>query len=1245
MRSARSCAQSAAEMSAAIDRDNPWPGLASYDEAAQAWFSGRDAEIVELVRRIADEPVTVLFGKSGLGKSSLLKAGVFPVLRQRGLLPVPLRLLFGADAIDPMEQLAGALFSAFTAESIDHPPRVDGEPLWDYLHRDGLRFWTPKVRPVQPVFVLDQFEEVFTLGRRAGGGVVDALRDRLADLAENRIPAQLAERAERGESLALDVHAQPYKIVLSLREDFLPDLEGWMQALPSLRRNRMRLTPLQRREALQAVHNERTAHLVDAALASRIIDYLAGATDGDAAPVVEPALLSLVCRGINEARKRDGKECFDEAMFEAGKGRIVADFYRESLADQPPRVARFIEDELVTEQGFRNSYSVLAAVERGLVRREEIAALVDRRLLRLEHHLGAERVELTHDLLTRAVLEGRSRRVAHEAERQHRRRLWRYGLAALVIVALVGVLYSLQVSGERQRLARSRELAAISGNELSGDPQLAIALAAEGLRSADSTEARNALLTALRGSWPSADLDSDRLGGTGRALAIAPDGSRLAVLSGNGLLSLWDIEQLVPRQLWGGAKKVIELSDDDVTPGLTFDADGASVFVAALGAVHRFEVAGAGAKHELPLRDPRDRDPPELDPSERVDTLVASQLAVSRNGHWLAAVFSGGRLLMRQLDAESAHWVEVKVRTAEGHDEVPGFELVALSDDGSRIVGARDNPLGALQLKPAEGGHWTSAPIEPGDECRRPQSVSMAPNYVAWTWDASACAVPLTGDKSLAQKKIDRAIGDSIASSLGGAYVAIKSPDLQVGVGGPAAGGPARTLRGLGGDPPGNMSGLFAIDEKASRVAMLGEHGAVRVIYVGSERLLLVDAPELVSAVTGDGRWFAQAPRVQAEGEPGADLRLYALDQAFIVDELPRVQHRIALPAPVLEIHATRGRLLVTIATDPMRTLVIDAARGQVVGAPIEGQVRELGSAAELLVVPAGQDTQGRRLSTIVRRSDDQTLAPWVGAQAALIQLSRNRNRHLSAALVRSPGEAGTLRADVYRVRSGDLQRVGQLSGIPYNKDSSFELSDDGRVVHEWRLVTPRAAQQGQRPRPLDWAVQDGEVVDVRRVEGSAPTEEVSDDDGAAMRVIERGPNGRFELLRANDRELLARAGTHDTVFEFSPSAVMQTFDSDERLLAYVDAGEDERDPALHLYDLQERRPWLELPWFAYHVGFEGGGALLQADSQLIPLDTPLLLNFARWHVQRPLPDEKCRQYRLEASYWCRRPAAAPASR
>ena len=68
--------------------DNPWPGLNQFFEDHDRYFRGRDEEKAELFRLVKSETLTILFGKSGLGKSSLLQAGLFPLLRQAGYLPV-----------------------------------------------------------------------------------------------------------------------------------------------------------------------------------------------------------------------------------------------------------------------------------------------------------------------------------------------------------------------------------------------------------------------------------------------------------------------------------------------------------------------------------------------------------------------------------------------------------------------------------------------------------------------------------------------------------------------------------------------------------------------------------------------------------------------------------------------------------------------------------------------------------------------------------------------------------------------------------------------------------------------------------------------------------------------------------------------------------------------------------------------------------------------------------------------------
>ena len=183
----------------AIDEQNPWPGLGSFDEGAERFFNGRQNESAELRRLVLNAPLTVLFGASGLGKTSLVQAGLFPLLRKEHYLPVYVRLDLSDRAAPLIEQVKFALQTQLKARRIDAPAMRDGESLWSYLHRDGLELWSEQNQLLTPVFVFDQFEEVFTLGAENPAAVA-RLRIDLADLIENRLPATLAGNVESNEA-------------------------------------------------------------------------------------------------------------------------------------------------------------------------------------------------------------------------------------------------------------------------------------------------------------------------------------------------------------------------------------------------------------------------------------------------------------------------------------------------------------------------------------------------------------------------------------------------------------------------------------------------------------------------------------------------------------------------------------------------------------------------------------------------------------------------------------------------------------------------------------------------------------------------------------------------------------------------------------------------------------------------------------------------------------------------------------
>src|SRR5215472_3960689 len=139
-----------------------------FTEATQAFFHGRDAEAAELLRRVRRERLTILFGQSGLGKTSLLSAGLFPRLRAADFLPVYVRLDWTTEQISPVAQIKQALAANLAEHGVEGRAPASDETLWAYFHDKETEFWSRRNRLVTPVLVFDQFEEIFTLGQGAG---------------------------------------------------------------------------------------------------------------------------------------------------------------------------------------------------------------------------------------------------------------------------------------------------------------------------------------------------------------------------------------------------------------------------------------------------------------------------------------------------------------------------------------------------------------------------------------------------------------------------------------------------------------------------------------------------------------------------------------------------------------------------------------------------------------------------------------------------------------------------------------------------------------------------------------------------------------------------------------------------------------------------------------------------------------------------------------------------------------------
>jgi len=436
--------------------ENPWPGLAPYTEQQSGLFFGREEETEELLRLIQRETLTILFGRSGSGKSSLLHAGVIPRLRSGMYFPVILRLNFADLDVDPAGQVKAITLAAARECGLEIDSGANSAPaatLWEFFH--GTDFWGPRNDRLTPLLIFDQFEEAFTIGKDQRQA--SDFLEQLADLAENRVPLAVEERIKQAEQrVAIDAGSPAYKIILSLREDFVSRLDQLRPILPAIMRNRMGLLPLDGARALRVIANSGKPW-VSEAVGRDIVAALAGETEAPTGAIeraeIEPAYLSVMCHELFRRMIELGQQRITGELVANERGEILEAMYERSFEGLAGPVRLFVEDRLLTASGFRGTIPLSESVFEGISLRD-LEILVDRRLLRFEDRLGTRHVELSHDLLTGVVKKSRelrAERVARENDERKQQGLRRALLrarrrtiiaAAAAVLAFGGVAYS-----------------------------------------------------------------------------------------------------------------------------------------------------------------------------------------------------------------------------------------------------------------------------------------------------------------------------------------------------------------------------------------------------------------------------------------------------------------------------------------------------------------------------------------------------------------------------------------------------------------------------------------------------------------------------------------------------------------------------------------------------------------------------------------------------------------------------------
>jgi hypothetical protein len=410
---------------AGLQWDAPYIGLLPYTRNEAALLFGRDEDARLLSDKIFAARLTVLYGTSGLGKSSVLKAKVVPLLEGAEAQTFFFDLWSGPVPLDDLK-----LGLALRASELGVPAADAGSPsLADLvgfiLARDDRTF----------VLILDQFEE-FLVNRALR---LDPMKRELAELVRQS---------------NIDV-----RIVLSLREEFLAALEPFHSEILDLFSSTYRLAPLTPNSERDAIVEPAKAFgaKIEDVLVERIIEDARGRSDGvrGRAPAemmagMDLPLMQILCSRLWDASHVREQGVLTLRLYQLLGGRrgILDGYIREVMPrgrGERHLVARLMK-LLAPASGLKTAFSprdLAQATERPVERiRPALAKLAEARVLRPRRHGEITRYEIQHDALIGIVAPWRDGVLKNEKRLR------------IVLYAMVGAAAVAGLFGYRKELAR-----------------------------------------------------------------------------------------------------------------------------------------------------------------------------------------------------------------------------------------------------------------------------------------------------------------------------------------------------------------------------------------------------------------------------------------------------------------------------------------------------------------------------------------------------------------------------------------------------------------------------------------------------------------------------------------------------------------------------------------------------------------------------------------------------------------------
>lgn len=474
--------------------ENKYMGILPYNEGERNIFVGREDETKQLYDRIIRNDYTVYYAASGEGKSSLIKAGLLPILRRRHYFPI--YIVFNENEFSQQEDgIIGKIVHKHIESEIAkynegvetdskkvelrhsawYEEKIQNVGVVDFLEKND--WWKIRdLRIVQqtsedeyleltPLFIFDQFEEVFT---KTSVNWTNKFFEWLELVSIDGVPMELYDELGRCQLDEEIPTRKKFKALFSFRTEYLGELDYWCTQkhfLPALLNNRLCLKQM-------TIAGAREVIKLNSNLTQYTDDIISGCADdkaevckkegengfgqSDDCACVHALILSVICRTISDYKEVECNNTLEKLCKNPKDtvNEILLNFYKEKLKNagldfvKDEKVITKIENALIDENGKRkrlNSNDL--QLDKELKEWIEKLSLDQYGLIKIVSKNKTDQtqtVELPHDRLCKAIDVERKNRQKRIRERLNRQEEWmQFGIISFVMLIIAYCLNTL----------------------------------------------------------------------------------------------------------------------------------------------------------------------------------------------------------------------------------------------------------------------------------------------------------------------------------------------------------------------------------------------------------------------------------------------------------------------------------------------------------------------------------------------------------------------------------------------------------------------------------------------------------------------------------------------------------------------------------------------------------------------------------------------------------------------------------